>query len=537
MIEQTQVNYAAWSGFDYSMHLKPENKDSTFYITSRHKDYYIFFIAMNNVTKFVPPGEYRDTKWLSKFFFQKNLVETFPEWDRHDISQEPGESPPSENRGDSMTEYNSNPVATVVDDKYFQELSAAWKGPVVPTLHQYDAPAQKIVRKHIIKPKKVFTSPSQCVTEFFEPVREKLEMGEVLLRVEYAPVNLFDVYKISYGEDILQSYATRNTSAGCSRVEDVAGRLSERLGPGVNDLIIGDCVIPISDCVGTWQSVMICRERDLLRIPPNVLPLKYCSIAKELFLGYFLIQRFGASLRPSDSVILNAGNSLVSQVIIQLCKLLDLQTIVVIRRHGEINQYNRVCQYLRGLGATAVYCDTDPITHYLEQDGIKYPKLALDSVQGKNASSALVNCMQSGGKIVVYGGTSRENFQLPWHVIVCHAVTIHGFYLEHWFQQTANHKIFLRALGNIGQLIKHDELKLLLEIYPFEHYKTAIEYACTQGRLSKPILVPLSLHEQSEVLHRGNGQMMDTHKHGKYEIHCYLLNRMIFLHALDYGLH
>jgi mitochondrial enoyl-[acyl-carrier protein] reductase / trans-2-enoyl-CoA reductase len=52
-------------------------------------------------------------------------------------------------------------------------------------------------------------------------------------------------------------------------------------------------------------------------------------------------------------VILNAANSTVGQLIIQLCALLQLRCVAVVRDHGN----PKVIEWLKDLGATVVIND------------------------------------------------------------------------------------------------------------------------------------------------------------------------------------
>jgi hypothetical protein len=61
------------------------------------------------------------------------------------------------------------------------------------------------------------------------------------------------------------------------------------------------------------------------------------------------------SLQPGDCVILNAANSTTGQAIIQLCKVLRLRVVAIVRNPDEVGAW------LEELGATVVMSDTAPI--------------------------------------------------------------------------------------------------------------------------------------------------------------------------------
>lgn len=63
----------------------------------------------------------------------------------------------------------------------------------------------------------------------------------------------------------------------------------------------------------------------------------------------------GAAPQPGDCVILNAANSTVGQLLVQLCKLLQLRCVAVVRDHE--GGFERVSEWLKGLGASEVIED------------------------------------------------------------------------------------------------------------------------------------------------------------------------------------
>lgn len=59
--------------------------------------------------------------------------------------------------------------------------------------------------------------------------------------------------------------------------------------------------------------------------------------------------------QPGEAVILNAANSTVGQVVIQLCKILKLRSIAIVRKPDA------VAGWLKELGASVVISDTATI--------------------------------------------------------------------------------------------------------------------------------------------------------------------------------
>ena len=63
-------------------------------------------------------------------------------------------------------------------------------------------------------------------------------------------------------------------------------------------------------------------------------------------------------MQPGDCVILNAANSTVGQLIIQLCHLLQLRCVAIVREREEAaGGFTQCADRLRALGATHVLAD------------------------------------------------------------------------------------------------------------------------------------------------------------------------------------
>ena len=63
-------------------------------------------------------------------------------------------------------------------------------------------------------------------------------------------------------------------------------------------------------------------------------------------------------MQPGDCIILNAANSTVGQFILQLCRLLHLRSIAVVRQHEQTQQdFDDTSAWLKSLGADVVLED------------------------------------------------------------------------------------------------------------------------------------------------------------------------------------
>lgn len=203
---------------------------------------------------------------------------------------------------------------------------------------------------------------------------QALEWGDVLVNIRFAAINPADVYTAKMGG----LYGSTKSKVPYIAGHDCIG-VVVKVGAGVRDLKEGDSVVPLKSHMGTWRNLAVWKAKDLLNVRSDM-PLEYGGMLREMFLAYRLLEDHG-KLKPGDCVVLNAANSAIGQVVIQLCKILRLRVVAIVRQTDEVGPW------LRELGASAVISDTAAIKTELES--MKFfgkPKLALDAVGGSAAA-------------------------------------------------------------------------------------------------------------------------------------------------------
>lgn len=94
-------------------------------------------------------------------------------------------------------------------------------------------------------------------------------------------------------------------------------------------------------------------EKDLINIPTDIMPMESCAMLREIVTAYRLLEDNG-NLKPGDCIILNAANSAVGQLVLQLCNLLRLRAVAVISDRPE---FQKTAAWLKTLGAVEVLLD------------------------------------------------------------------------------------------------------------------------------------------------------------------------------------
>ena len=299
----------------------------------------------------------------------------------------------------------------------------------------------------------------------FQRVPKELDWKEVLVNVQAAPISTVDAFVARAGPDALfrddvelkPPFVLGFTGVG----------VVEAVGPGARDVEPGDWVVPARDGLGTMRSLAVWEEKDYLVVPKEIMPLEYMALHRELALAYHLMQSKAKELKPGDALIVNAANGAVGQTIVQLCRLMNIRAIAVIRRHDNFADTKA---WLEFLGADKVFADDEGIAPALKAEYASLPTLAFDGVGGV-ATLKLMRALAPGSRIVSYGFIGARTISIPWQVIVNSRVTIEGFSLTSWIaEDRAHRKKFVGILEAMAKLINAGKLRISLEEMPIDQW-------------------------------------------------------------------
>ena len=260
------------------------------------------------------------------------------------------------------------------------------------------------------------------------------------MAVKAASVNPEDLFAVLTGRSAIAAGTTTAVGGAAEplRPPFVAGSdcvaVVMKTGQGVKGLSEGDWVVPARAGLGAWRSLAVWRDKDLFKIPTELLPVEYAAMMRTMCTAYRLLEDHG-SLKPGDSVLLNAANSAVGTVVIQLCVMLKLRPVAVIR---EGPRFAAAAAALKALGAAEVLQDGGSLREALAAKGPLFarPRLGLDAVGGR-ASSRLAEALQEGSTLVVYGCMSGQSPLFDWDAWVFKDLIVRGFNLRRW---VATHK-------------------------------------------------------------------------------------------------
>ena len=345
----------------------------------------------------------------------------------------------------------------------------------------YEAVPLPPVRAYDVKCKKL-GQPRDVLERDSEAIPAELEWGEVLVNIRAAPINAADLYAAQMGQSVVSdgSRLSPPFTAGNDGLGVVV-----KVGPGCKVLQEGDWVLPYATGMGTWRSLTVWKEKAVLKVPTDLMPVEYAAMLRELCVAYRLLEDYG-TLKPGDSVIINAGTSTVGQCVIQLASMLKLRPIAVVRE-SDSSAFEKTGVWLKSLGASEVLVDGGSLK--LELDKKKYyakPRLALDAVGGSSAVR-LADCLQDGCPLVVYGCMSGKPPQFPWQYWVGNGLKVEGFNLRRWMKEKKRRVPAM--MESLAKLVNSDKLRINYTEYELsKEFDEALDHALEAGRNTKILL-------------------------------------------------
>lgn len=259
---------------------------------------------------------------------------------------------------------------------------------------------------------------ARCTEVVFQKIPRTVDWKECLINIQAATISPLDLFIAKHGTETLfrdDLQLQPPHALGCSGVGVV-----EVVGPGVRDVEDGDWVVPLRDGLGTFTSLSIWDDKDFMKVPKEIMPVEYMALHRELCVGYYLMETVAADLKAGDALVVNAANGAVGQVVIQLCRLMNIRAIAITRRHDNFSDTKA---WLEFLGAYKVFADDEPIVPALQREYASLPKLAFDGVGGVGTLK-LIRSLAPGSTIVSYGFVGERAAAIPWQVVVHARATV-----------------------------------------------------------------------------------------------------------------
>ncbi|KLU28069.1 hypothetical protein EOS_00615 [Caballeronia mineralivorans PML1(12)] len=285
--------------------------------------------------------------------------------------------------------------------------------------------------------------------------------GEVLVGVEYAPINFNDLM-VPWG--VFPWKPTPPATIG----NEGAG-IVLALGEGVTSVAIGDRVVlpPLLDTLKTYQQRVIARAAEVVLVPPDADAQQASMMAINPVTADLLLSEY-VDLKPGDAVVFNSATSGLSQWLIALAKERGIVTIGLVRKAVDI-------ETLKQRGCDVVIADDEPLDDAAKKvEGLNIP-LGLDVLGGPSAGR-VIQMLTPGGKLVVYGGVALKPMELPTLAIIGKRLTVVAF-----FQTYPD--MYAKVGPTLTKLVKYlgpnGPKQPVAAVYTLDRLKDAVAHAVT----------------------------------------------------------
>ena len=289
--------------------------------------------------------------------------------------------------------------------------------------------------------------------------------GEVLIAVDYAPINTSALLLISGRYGVRPALPTGVGNEGVGRILSV--------GEAVDHVKVGDRVLfPLS--AYSWRKRLVAPAEDLFPLPPGADPEQLSMLHINPPTAALLLSEYG-DLKPGDWVLQDAGNSGVGRSVIAFAKDRGLHVVSLIRRQELVDD-------LLAAGSDVVLVDGDGIANRVAYaTGHAQIRIALDGVAGA-AMRSLSSCLAPGGILVVYAFMSEQPGLVNLAELIFRGVTIRGFWLEAP-EIRASPKL-QEALKTGARLIAEGKLHVpVAATYALSEYQQALAHAQRGGKV------------------------------------------------------
>ncbi|MFC0518134.1 zinc-dependent alcohol dehydrogenase family protein [Mucilaginibacter angelicae] len=208
--------------------------------------------------------------------------------------------------------------------------------------------------------------------------------GQLLIRVKASPIHPADLLFID----------------GKYRYQPVLPQIAGLEGAGYVEEAGHDSIIPKGSLVafskiGAWAQYVVVDEQDVVLLPDAFPIEKAAQLLLNPYTAYGLIQE--AKVKSGDWLLLTAGHSTVSRIVIQLAAEKGICVIATVRHEEQKKE-------LLALKAEQVIVPepgklNQTINELTKGKGIK---AALDAVGGPLATE-VISSLSPGGRLIVYG--------------------------------------------------------------------------------------------------------------------------------------
>lgn len=298
-----------------------------------------------------------------------------------------------------------------------------------------------------------YRNPPEAIQLKTVTIADKPSADQVLVQWIAAPINPADLNQIQGVYPVKPALPAVGGNEGFGKVISV--------GSNVSSIKVGDHVIPDRSGLGTWRELGLHQENDLFPID-NTLSMEYAATFQvNPPTAYRMLKDF-IDLKKGDTVAQNGANSAVGKHVIQICRILGIKTVNVVRSRDNLEE---LVKELKDLGADEVITQEELYSRKKKFPGVK---LALNCVGGRS-SLFLASLLDHGGCMVTYGGMSKQPVDCPTGPLIFKDISLRGFWMSRWYDiqksPEKRHEMYQELAGwmKSGEIKKQEIVKNRLE--------------------------------------------------------------------------
>lgn len=303
--------------------------------------------------------------------------------------------------------------------------------------------------------------------------------GEVLVRMLLSPVNPSDLMTVRgvYG---------KQPQLPCTPGYEGVGIVEASGGGLLGKLLIGKRVALLNGINGNWQERTTVLAKQAVPLPKS-LPAEQGATFFVNPTTAFAMTRRVLAIPTGDWLLQTAAASELGKMVVRLGKRFGFKTLNVVRRSEQ-------AEVLKSLGANAAIAfdstkqTADDLRNEVQRvTGERGVRFAIDPIGGATGS-AVVKCLASGGRMLVYGTLSPEPLSFSPRDLMTPGASIEGFWLARWLPQLSL-IAKLRLIRTVSRLIQDGVLTSQIgEVFPLDRISDAVRAAETSRRTGKVLL-------------------------------------------------
>lgn len=284
--------------------------------------------------------------------------------------------------------------------------------------------------------------------------------GEVLVKMYAAPINPSDLAYLTGTYTKVESYPTIPGIEGSGTVVATgSGLLAKRL-KGKNVMCSSD------GKGGTWSQYMVTAATKCIPLGNNISLEEGATMIVNPLTALVMMEI--AHKSKAKAIINTASASTLGKMLVQLCKRNQLPLINIVRKTEQV-------EALQVLGAEYVLnsSNADFKEQLLKLAEKLHASLAFDAIGGE-MTATLVEAVQNGGEVRVYGSLSKENPVFNNRQLIVNDKKITGLYLANYMRKAGLLKA-LELTGKVKKLVKSELRTTVNQSFSIHQVNEAIE--------------------------------------------------------------